>query len=309
MSLVERIEKLKKERNAVILAHYYTDGDVQDVADFVGDSLALSEKAAKTDADVILFAGVNFMAQTAKILSPNKIVLEVDPNAGCSLADSCPSEQFEEFVKQYPNHTVVSYVNTTAQVKALTDVVVTSSNAVKIIESLPKDAKIIFGPDKNLGNYIASKTGCEMVIWQGACHVHSQFSLDAIVEMKAQYPKAKVLAHPECPQPILILAHYVGSTAELLKVSANDQATQFIVATESGIIHQMSKLSPNKTFLPVPSDCGCNDCQFMKLNTLIKIEKALQTMQPQVQIDEKLRIKAEKSILKMLEISRKLGLI
>lgn len=306
---MNNIEKLKKERNAVILAHYYTDGSVQDVADFVGDSLALSERAAKTDADVILFAGVNFMAETAKILSPQKIVLMVDPNAGCSLADSCPSDQFEEFVAKYPGHTVISYVNTTAKVKALTDIVVTSSNAVQIIESLPKDEKIIFGPDKNLGNYIASKTGRKMVIWQGACHVHSQFSVQAIVDMKAQNPTAKVLAHPECPQPILILADYIGSTAELLRVSTEDGADAFIVATESGIIHQMRKLSPNKTFLPVPSECGCNDCEFMKLNTLAKIEKALQTLQPQVIMDEQLRQKAQVPILRMLEMSRKLGLI
>lgn len=306
---MNNIEKLKKERNAVILAHYYTDGSVQDVADFVGDSLALSERAAKTDADVILFAGVNFMAETAKILSPQKIVLMVDPNAGCSLAASCPSDQFEEFVAKHPDHTVISYVNTTAKVKALTDIVVTSSNAVQIIESLPKDEKIIFGPDKNLGNYIASKTGRKMVIWQGACHVHSQFSVQAIVDMKAQNPTAKVLAHPECPQPILILADYIGSTAELFRVSAEDGAGAFIVATESGIIHQMRKLSPNKTFLPVPSECGCNDCEFMKLNTLAKIEKALQTLQPQVIMDEQLRQKAQVPILRMLEMSRKLGLI
>lgn len=309
MNTIEKIKELKKQRNAVILAHYYTIGEVQDVADFVGDSLALSEKAAKTDADVILFAGVNFMAETAKILSPQKIVLYVDPNAGCSLADSCPSDDFEAFVAKYPDHLVVSYVNTTAKVKALTDIVVTSSNAVQIIESLPKDQKILFGPDKNLGNYIASKTGREMVIWQGACHVHSQFSLQAILDLKAQNPKAKVLAHPECPQPILIVADYVGSTAELLRVSAKDSANTFIVATESGIIHQMRKSSPDKKFIPVPSDCGCNDCEFMKLNSIAKIERALQTLKPQVVMSEELRVKAEKPILEMLERSRKLGLI
>lgn len=306
---MNNIEKLKKERNAVILAHYYTEGSVQDVADFVGDSLALSEKAANTDADVILFAGVNFMAETAKILSPQKIVLSVDPNAGCSLADSCPSDKFDDFIAQHPNHTVISYVNTTAKVKALTDIVVTSSNAVQIIESLPKNEKIIFGPDKNLGNYIASKTGRKMEIWQGACHVHSQFSVQAIVDMKSQNPTAKVLAHPECPQPILILADYIGSTAELLRVSAKDDSGAFIVATESGIIHQMRKLSPDKIFIPVPSECGCNDCEFMKLNTIAKIENALQTLQPQVVMDEQLRQKAQVPILKMLEMSRKLGLI
>lgn len=306
---MNNIEKLKKERNAVILAHYYTEGSVQDVADFVGDSLALSEKAANTDADVILFAGVNFMAETAKILSPQKIVLSVDPNAGCSLADSCPSDKFEDFIAQHPNHTVISYVNTTAKVKALTDIVVTSSNAVQIIESLPKNEKIIFGPDKNLGNYIASKTGRKMEIWQGACHVHSQFSVQAIVDMKSQNPTAKVLAHPECPQPILILADYIGSTAELLRVSAKDDSGAFIVATESGIIHQMRKLSPDKIFIPVPSECGCNDCEFMKLNTIAKIENALQTLQPQVVMDEQLRQKAQVPILRMLEMSRKLGLI
>lgn len=313
MTIIERISKLKKERNAVILAHYYTVGQVQDVADFVGDSLALSEKAAKTDADVILFAGVNFMAETAKILSPNKTVLYVDPNAGCSLANSCPVNQFESFIKakkaQFEDVTVVSYVNTTAAVKALTDVVVTSSNAVQIVESLPENTTIIFGPDKNLGNYVAAKTGRDLIVWDGACHVHSMFSLEAILEMKKENPNAKVLAHPECPKPIIIVADYVGSTAQLLKVSAVTECDTFIVATESGIIHQMQKISPTKNFKAVPSQCGCNDCEFMKLNSLDKIEKALSTMSPEVILEENLRSMAEKPILRMLEMSRQLGLI
>lgn len=313
MTIQDQIEQLKRERNAIILAHYYCTGDVQDVADFVGDSLALSEKAATTAADVILFAGVHFMAETAKILSPTKTVLLPDLAAGCSLADSCPADKFEEFILQNPGHTVISYVNTTAAVKALTDIVCTSSNAVQIVESLPRDEKIIFGPDRNLGGYIKSLTGRDnMVIWDGACHVHQMFSLTKILALKAKNPGAKILAHPECPRPVVMVADKVGSTAELLKFSATDDATVYIVATESGIIHQMQRSSPSKEFIPAPpedSTCACNDCAFMKLNTLQKIKNALQTMQPQIELDVDIMEKARRPITKMLEISKKLNLI
>lgn len=313
MTIQDQIEQLKRERNAIILAHYYCTGDVQDVADFVGDSLALSQKAATTSADVILFAGVHFMAETAKILSPTKTVLLPDLAAGCSLADSCPADKFEEFILQNPGHTVISYVNTTAAVKALTDIVCTSSNAVQIVESLPRDEKIIFGPDRNLGGYIKSLTGRDnMVIWDGACHVHQMFSLTKILALKAKNPGAKILAHPECPRPVVMVADKVGSTAELLKFSATDDATVYIVATESGIIHQMQRSSPSKEFIPAPpedSTCACNDCAFMKLNTLQKIKNALQTMQPQIELDVDIMEKARRPITKMLEISKKLNLI
>ncbi len=308
-----KILQLKKELSAVILAHYYTTPEVQDVADFVGDSLALSEKAATTDAKIILFAGVHFMAETAKILSPQKTVLIPDLEAGCSLADSCPAPQFAEFLKKYPDHTVISYVNTTADVKALTDIIVTSSNAVQIVDSLPKDTKIVFGPDRNLGRYVAEMTGRpDMVIWDGACHVHQRFSVEKIVELKKLHPNAKLLVHPECPQPVVLMADYVGSTAALLKASAMDEAQTFIVATESGIIYEMQKASPGKIFIPAPpddSDCGCNDCSFMKLNTLAKIANALETLSPELTLDEEVIAKAAKPIKRMLEISRELKLI
>ena len=308
-----KILQLKKELSAVILAHYYTTPEVQDVADFVGDSLALSEKAATTDAKIILFAGVHFMAETAKILSPQKTVLIPDLEAGCSLADSCPAPQFAEFLKKYPDHTVISYVNTTADVKALTDIIVTSSNAVQIVDSLPKDTKIVFGPDRNLGRYVAEMTGRpDMVIWDGACHVHQRFSVEKIVELKKLHSTAKLLVHPECPQPVVLMADYVGSTAALLKASAMDEAQTFIVATESGIIYEMQKASPGKTFIPAPpddSDCGCNDCSFMKLNTLAKIANALETLSPELTLDEEVIAKAAKPIKRMLEISRELKLI
>lgn len=311
LNLVDEINRLKKEKNAVILAHYYQTGDIQDIADFVGDSLTLSQVAAKTEADIIVFAGVHFMAETAKILSPSKKVLIPDLNAGCSLADSCKAEDFAEFLKSYPGHTVISYVNTTAAVKALTDIVCTSSNAVQIVQSLPVDAKIVFGPDRNLGNYIKTTTGRDMVVWDGACHVHEEFSLERILEIKKDYPKAKILAHPECKKPILLVADHIGSTAELLRFSKADDATEYIVATETGIIHQMSKESPNKTFIPAPpldSTCGCNDCNFMKLITLKKLYNTLLYEQPEVFVDDEVRVKAEGSIRAMLDISAKLGL-
>lgn len=311
VDLVAEINRLKKEKNAVILAHYYQTGDIQDIADFVGDSLALSQVAAKVEADIIVFAGVHFMAETAKILSPKKKVLIPDLNAGCSLADSCKAEDFARFLEQYPDHTVISYVNTTAEVKALTDIICTSSNAIQIVESLPPATKIVFGPDRNLGNYIKSKTGRDMVVWDGACHVHEEFSLERILDLKKEHPQAKILAHPECKKPILIVADHIGSTAALLKFSTNDSATEFIVATETGIIHQMQKASPDKVFYPAPpldSTCGCNDCNFMKLITLKKIYNTLLYEQPEVVVDEDISKKAERSIRSMLDISAKLGL-
>lgn len=314
MALKEKIEALKRERNAVILAHYYTEGDVQDVADFVGDSLALSQKAATTDAEVILFAGVHFMGETAKILSPRKTVLMPDMEAGCSLADSCRAEDFAAFIAAHPGHTVISYVNTTAEVKALTDIVCTSSNAVQIVQSLPEDEPVIFGPDRNLGNYIKNITGRQnMLIWDGACHVHEEFSLEKILELKKEYPAAKVLTHPECKRPIVLVSDYVGSTAGLLKFAAEDTSTDtYIVVTEPGVLHQMKKAAPGKTFIPAPpmdSTCGCNNCSFMKLVTLRKMADALERMQPEIVIPETTRAAAEKSIRRMLEISKKMGLI
>lgn len=314
MTLQERIEQLKRERNAVILAHYYTEGEVQDVADFVGDSLALSQRAATTDADVILFAGVHFMGETAKILSPGKTVLMPDMAAGCSLADSCRADEFAAFVAAHPGHTVISYVNTTAEVKALTDIVCTSSNAVQIVDSLPADEPILFGPDRNLGNYIRNVTGREnMVVWDGACHVHEEFSLDKILALKAEHPQAKILTHPECKRPIVLVSDYVGSTAGLLKFATEDRSTDtYIVVTEPGVLHQMRKAAPDKRFIPAPptdSTCGCNNCNFMKLITLQKMADALERMEPQIVIPEEVRAKAERSIRRMLEISQRLGLV
>lgn len=312
--LKDKIERLKRERNAVILAHYYTEGEVQDVADFVGDSLALSQRAATTDAEVILFAGVHFMGETAKILSPQKTVLMPDMAAGCSLADSCRAEDFAAFIAAHPGHTVISYVNTTAEVKALTDIVCTSSNAVQIVESLPADEPIIFGPDRNLGNYIRNITGREnMLIWDGACHVHEEFSLEKILELKKEYPQAKVLTHPECKRPIVLVSDFVGSTAGLLKFAVQDTSTDtYIVVTEPGVLHQMRKAAPDKTFIPAPpmdSTCGCNNCSFMKLVTLRKMADALERMAPEIVVPEQTRVRAEKSIRRMLEISQKLGLV
>lgn len=313
MTIQEKIRQLKTERRAVILAHYYTEADVQEVADFVGDSLALSQRAATTEADVILFAGVHFMGETAKILSPDKVVLMPDMAAGCSLADSCRAEDFAPFVAAHPDHIVISYVNTTAAVKALTDIVCTSSNAVQIVDSLPREQKIIFGPDRNLGNYIKSQTGREnMLIWDGACHVHEEFSLERLLELRAAHPEAKILAHPECKRPILLVADKVGSTAELLNFSKSDSAQSYIVVTEPGILHQMRKASPDKEFIAAPprdSTCGCNNCIYMKLITLEKIAAALEGMAPQIEIDSEVRIAAEGSIRRMLEISARLGLV
>lgn len=305
-NLVNEINNLKVRKNAVIMAHYYQTPEIQDIADYVGDSLALAQWAAKTDADIIVLCGVHFMGETAKILSPNKMVLVPDINAGCSLADSCPADKFEEFIRQNPGHTVISYVNTTAEVKALTDIVVTSTNAKKIIDMLPDDEMIIFGPDRNLGNYINSVTGRNMKIWDGACHVHEQFSVEKLIELKSIYPNAKVLAHPECKQPLLILADFIGSTNALLNYSFESDNTEFIVATESGILHKMKQKSPDKVFIPVPpndSTCACNECNFMRLNTLEKLYNCLLNENPQILIDNELREKAVKPILRMLEMS------
>lgn len=302
---IEQLRSLAKQKNAVIMAHYYTRSEIQEAADFIGDSLALSEKAANTDADIILFAGVHFMAETAKILSPKKKVLLPDPEAGCSLAASCEAKAFAEFLKQYPDYTVVSYVNTSVGVKALTDICCTSSNAVQIVRSLPEDAKIIFAPDRNLGNYIQSVTGRKMVVWDGACHVHEEFSLEKILELKREYPQAKVLAHPECKKLVLMTADYVGSTAALLKYATESDCDTFIVVTEPGILHQMVKDNPTKRFIPAPpvdSTCGCNDCTYMKMVTLEKMIAALQNEQPEVEIEESIRAKAERSIRNMLAI-------
>ena len=311
INLVDEINRLKVQKNAVIMAHYYQIKEVQDIADFVGDSLALAQFASKTDADIILLAGVLFMGETAKILSPNKKVIVPDLNAGCSLADSCPGDEFEAFVKNYPDHIVVTYVNTTAEVKALSDIVVTSTNAVGIINSIPKDKAILFGPDRNLGNYLQGLTGREMVLWDGACHVHEKFSIEKIIELKKQYPQGKLLAHPECKKPLLILSDFIGSTAALLKFTVDNDCELFIVATEAGILHQMKKLSPHKIFIPAPpmdSTCGCNDCEFMKLNTLKKLYLSLKNEFPLVEVKEHIRIKALIPIERMLKVSKDLNL-
>lgn len=311
VNIIEEIKRMCKEKNAVILAHYYQESDVQDIAHFVGDSLDLSRKAANTTADIIVFAGVHFMAETAKILSPEKKVLIPDMNAGCSLADSCPPEEFKKFKEKYPGHTVISYVNTTAEIKAMTDITCTSTNAIHIVNSLPKNEKIIFAPDRNLGNYIKSLTGREMVIWEGACHVHEEFSLERILELKNEHTNAKIIAHPECEKPIIIVADHVGSTSSLLNFSRDDDAMTYIVATESGILHQMKLASPHKKFIAAPpkdSTCACNDCKYMKLISLRKIYNTLKFEQPEVIMDLDLIRKAEVSIRRMLEISDKLGI-
>jgi quinolinate synthase len=311
INLIEEINRIKIEKNAVILAHFYTTPELQDIADYVGDSLKLSQLAAETKAEIIVFVGVHFMAETAKILSPSKKVLLPDLNAGCSLAESIPTDDFKDFILHHPNHTVISYVNTSAAIKALTDVVVTSTNAKQIVESFDKNEKIIFAPDRNLGNYINSVTGRNMVLWDGACHVHEEFSLEAILNLKKQHPNAKILAHPECEKPILLVADHVGSTASILHFSKKDNAIEYIVATESGIIHQMKKANPQKLFIPAPpkdSTCACNDCNFMKLNTLEKLYNCMLYEFPEITIDEKIRQRAELPIRKMLEISAKLGL-
>ncbi len=309
--LTTAIEKLKKEKHAVILGHYYQQGEIQDIADFVGDSLALAQWAAKTDADIIVMCGVLFMGETAKILCPDKKVLVPDLNAGCSLADSCPADAFGAFIAAHPGHTVISYVNTSAAVKAMTDVVVTSTNARQIVESFPKEAKLIFGPDRNLGNYINAVTGRNMVLWDGACHVHEQFSVEKIVKLKEQYPDAVILAHPECKGAVLKLADVVGSTAALLKYSVKHPEKTYIVATESGILHEMRKQAPDTTFIPAPpndSTCACNECSYMRLNTLQKLYDCLLNETPEVQVDEEIAKRAVLPINRMLEISAKLGL-
>ena len=308
---IEGIERMKAEKNAIILAHYYQTGDVQDIADFVGDSLALSQKAAANSADIILFAGVKFMAETAKILAPQKKVLLPDMNAGCSLADSCNEKDFRVFLKQHPGRTVVSYVNTTAEIKALSDIICTSSNAIQIIESLPPDEKIIFAPDRNLGNYVLSKTGRDIVIWNGSCHVHEEFSLEAILKLKKDYPDAKVIVHPECVLPVRMIADFIGSTSALLNFTRNDKSHTFIVATEPGIIHQMKKENPSKNYIPAPprdSTCGCSECSFMKLITIEKIYNCLLNERPEILIGEDIIRSAEKPIRRMMEISEKIGL-
>lgn len=311
VDLKAAINELKKEKNAVILGHYYQKGEIQDIADFVGDSLALAQWAAKTDAEIIVMCGVHFMGETAKILCPDKNVLVPDLNAGCSLADSCPADEFARFVKEHPGYTVISYVNTTAAVKAVTDVVVTSTNARQIVESFPEDEKIIFGPDRNLGNYINSITNRNMLLWDGACHVHEQFSVEKIIALKAQYPDAVILAHPECKSTVLKLADVVGSTAALLKYAVNSNEQRFIVATESGILHEMQKKCSQKTFIPAPpndSTCACNECSFMRLNTLEKLYNCLKYEFPEVTVDPEVAREAVKPIKRMLEISAKLGL-
>lgn len=304
--LIKKIEKLKKEKNAVILAHYYQVAEIQDIADFIGDSLQLSQKAAETDADIIVFAGVHFMAETAKILSPSKKVLLPDLDAGCSLAASAPEKEFSDFVKQHPDHKVITYINCTAAVKTWSDVIVTSSNAVKIVESFPKDQKLIFAPDKNLGAYINGLTGRDMLLWDGACEVHETIRTESILKLKQEHPDAKLIAHPECKRPVLILADFVGSTAAMLDFTAKNSCQKFIVATETGIIHQMQKLSPDKQFIVVPSDetCACNDCPYMKLNTLEKLYLCMLNEKPEIILSDEVIEKAKKPILRMLELSK-----
>lgn len=300
------VVELKKKKGAVILAHYYVRGEIQDVADYIGDSLALAQIASRLDAPVIVLCGVDFMGETAKILCPDKTVLVPDMEAGCSLADSCPAEEFQAFVEAHPGHTVISYVNTSAAVKAVTDIVVTSSNARRIVESLPQDEKIIFGPDRNLGNYINSVTGRSMVLWDGACHVHEQFSTEGIVRLKAEHPDAELLVHPECRRPVQLLADVVGSTAALLNHARQSACREFIVATESGILHQMRRECPDKTFIPAPAEdatCACNNCAYMKLNTLRKLRDCLRDLRPEVTVDPEIAAKAVRPIRRMLELS------
>lgn len=312
IDLKSEILRLKKEKNAVILAHYYQRPEIQDIADNIGDSLALAQMAAKSDADIIVMCGVHFMGETAKILCPEKKVIVPDTSAGCSLADSCPADEFADYVKQHPQHTVISYVNTSAAVKAYTDIVVTSSNAKQIVDSLPKDEKIIFGPDHNLGNYINSITGREMLLWDGACHVHEQFSINKILELKKQHGDAQILVHPECRKPVQLVADKVGSTQALLNYAVDSDCNTFIVATESGILHEMQKRCPNKTFIPAPPEdgkCACNECAYMKLITLEKLYNSLRYELPEIKVDEKIAERAVKPIQRMLDISRNLGLI
>lgn len=309
--IISEIKRMKAEKNAIILAHYYQTGDIQDIADFVGDSLALSQKAASNNADIILFAGVKFMAETAKILAPEKKVLLPDMNAGCSLADSCKADDFKIFINENPGRTIVSYVNTTAEIKALSDIICTSSNAVQIINSLPAGEKIIFAPDRNLGNYVLNKTGRDIIVWNGTCHVHEEFSLEAILKFKNENTDAKIIVHPECELPVRMVADFIGSTAALLQFTKQDNVKCYIVATEPGIIHQMKKENPEKNYIPVPprdSTCGCSECSFMKLITMEKIYNCLKNEKPEIYVDSKIIIDAQKPIRRMLEISEKSGL-
>ena len=312
IDLRKEILRLKKERNAVIMAHYYQREEIQQLADYIGDSLALAQLAAKTDAPVIILCGVHFMGETAKILCPDKTVIVPDLSAGCSLADSCPADEFEKFVNEHPDHTVISYVNTSAAGKAVTDVVVTSSNAKEIVGSLPQDEKIIFGPDRNLGNYINSITGREMLLWDGACHVHEKFSAAKLADLKREHPGAKVLVHPECPKPVRIMADKVGSTQALLNFAVDDEAQEFIVCTESGILFEMQRRCPDKTFIPAPPEdgtCACNECEYMKLITLEKLYNSLKFMAPEIVVDADIAKRAVMPIQRMLDISRDLGII
>lgn len=311
LDLFHEIEMLKKEKNAIVLAHYYQEPDIQDIADYIGDSLGLAQKAEKTEADMIVFAGVHFMAETAKILNPGKKVVIPDLHAGCSLSDSCPPPLFKKFKEQYPDHLVISYINCSAGIKALSDIICTSSNAQKIVESLPKDQKIIFAPDKNLGAYINKVTGRNMVLWNGACMVHEIFSLEKITKLRVRHPNAKLISHPECEEPLLRISDFIGSTTQLLKYTKEDPSNEFIVATETGILHQMQKSSPHKTFIPAPPNnaCACNDCPHMKLNTLEKIYLCMKYEQPEILMDEALRLAAKKPIDRMLELSAKFGLV
>ncbi|MFZ4545246.1 MAG: quinolinate synthase NadA [Saprospiraceae bacterium] len=311
LDLVAEINKLKKEKNAVILAHYYQESEIQDIADYIGDSLGLSQQAAETSADIIVFAGVHFMAETAKMLSPNKKVILPDLKAGCSLADSCPPALFKKFKDKHPDHIVVSYINCTAELKTLTDICCTSTNAVQIIESIPKDRKIIFAPDKNLGAYLIKKTGRDMILWNGACMVHEIFSREKIVKLKERYPNAEFIAHPECEAPLLEMADFIGSTTGLLKYTIKSPAKEFIVATEAGILHQMEKASPDKTFIPAPPDnnCACNECPHMKRNTMEKLYLCLKYELPEILLPDWVIKEGRASIDRMMEVSAKAGLL
>jgi quinolinate synthase len=309
LDLFAEIKRLKKEKNAVLLAHYYQNADIQDIADYIGDSLGLARQAEKTDADMIVFAGVHFMAETAKILNPGKKVVIPDLKAGCSLSDSCPPPLFKAFKEAHPDHIVISYINCSAGIKALSDVIVTSSNAQFIVESFPKEQKIIFAPDKNLGAYINKVTGRNMLLWDGACMVHEIFSMEKIAKLKTRHPEAKTIAHPECEDPLLKLADFIGSTTQLLKFTQTDPGNAYIVATETGILHQMMKNSPQKIFIPAPPDnaCACNDCPHMKLNTLEKLYLCMEYEQPEILMEEELRLAARKPIERMLELSKTIG--
>jgi quinolinate synthase len=311
MTFVQKIQELRKEKNALILAHFYQVPEIQDIADFVGDSLALAQQAANTKADMIVFAGVHFMAETAKILNPEKLVVLPDLNAGCSLADSCPPDKFEEFLKQYPDHTVISYINCSAAIKTMSDLICTSGNAIQLVESFPKNEKIVFAPDKNLGGYINRMTGRNMVLWDGTCEVHDILSVESIIKMKTQHPDAKLIAHPECKAQVLELADFIGSTTALLQFTSNDPAKKYIVATETGILHKMKLNSPEKIFMVVPGDetCSCNDCPYMKLNTLENLYNAMLYEKPEIFLPVDVMYKARKPIERMLELSLNLGLI